>query len=495
MNLYIYETDSSAVIVDCGVMFGDAYLPAVDIILPDFTYLKAIRHKVKAILATHGHEDHIGGIARLLSLIDIPVYTGKFTCELLSIKARAHTSKLNLITLFNEYNFGDIKAVFFPVRHSIPDTCGVALELEGKRIVHMSDFASLDIPDFLKGSIFLLMLDSTNSLRSDAGDAQGGYYKVNTESDVAEELADIIKTAPAKVFFTTFASNVDRLKSVIDAADACGRKTVIVGAAMEKTVDITARLGLISKLDERLIDIKSAADYPPEKVVYILSGCQGEYNSALYSVIKGERKMVSMREGDTLILSSRVIPGNERWINNIVNRSIKEGVTVIQGSDRLVHVSGHAAEKELERVISEFNPRHFIPIHGEYRHMKACAAIAQKHGADIHILESGASLEFSGDEVARESFPISPIFIDNYGETFEKGVLDELKQLSREGLVVIAKRGKRYFAKAVGVMLSQSIINGLCASLSGVKNGEDAVLHAKKYIKKRSGHKPLVVQV
>ncbi|MDR2401705.1 MAG: ribonuclease J [Deferribacteraceae bacterium] len=496
MNLYIYETESSAVIVDCGVMFGDEYIPAVDVILPDFTYIQTIRHKLKGLLATHGHEDHIGGISRLLSLIDIPVYTGKFTRELLSIKAKKYIANLNLIIPFNEYDFGDIKTVFFPVRHSIPDTCGVALEIEGKRLVHMSDFASLDIPDFLKeAGIFLLMLDSTNSIRAEEGGVSDEYYHVNTESDVAAVLADIIKNAPGKVFFTTFASNVERLKSVIEASEACGRKTVIVGAAMEKTMGITSRLGLITKLDDRLIGIKPAMEYPPEKLVYILSGCQGEYNSALYSVIKGERKNVMMDGGDTLILSSRVIPGNERWINNIVNKSIKEGITVIQSADRLVHVSGHAAEQELERVILELNPRHFIPIHGEYRHMKACAAIAEQHGSAIHILESGTLLEFSDNGVSRSTFPNNPIFIDNYGEPFEKGVLDELKHISKEGAVIITKRGRRYFAKAVGVMLSKAVINGLCTVLGSLKSGESRILHAKKYIKKKSGHKPLVVEI
>jgi ribonuclease J len=493
MNLYIYETDDSALIVDCGVMFGDDYLPAVDVILPDFAYLETIRHKLKGVLATHGHEDHIGGISRLLSFINIPVYTGKFTYELLALKAKAHTSKLNLITLFNPYSFGDIKAVFFPVQHSIPDTCGVALEIEGKRIVHMSDFVSLDIPDFLKNEdIFLLMLDSTNSIHS-GDDSQNGYYQVNTESDVAVELADIIKTAPGKVFFTTFASNVDRLASVMDAAELSGRKVVIIGSAMEKTIEITSKLSLIKRIDERLISIKDAAEYPPEKLVYILSGCQGEYNSALYSVIKKERKSVTMDEGDTLILSSRVIPGNERWINNIVNRAVKDGVTVIQSVDRLVHVSGHAAADELGRVISEFKPKYFIPIHGEYRHMKACAAIALRDGASVHIMESGAILDFSENDVKKSSFPIVPVFIDNYGETFNKSVLDELNHISREGLIVITKKGRGYSAKPIGLMLSKNFMKWLCAAVAGIQNPEEAVRQVKKLVKNRSGRKPLVV--
>ncbi|MDR2104364.1 MAG: ribonuclease J [Deferribacteraceae bacterium] len=494
MNLYIYETDDSALIVDCGVMFGDGCLPAVDIILPDFTYIQNIRDKLKGLLATHGHEDHIGGIARLLSIIDIPIYTGRFTKELLSSKVKDHPKNIKLIAPLEEYLFGSIKATFFPVLHSIPDTYGVALEIEGKRIVHMSDFASLDIPNFLKrDDIYLLMLDSTNSIHTE--DFKDEYYHIKTESDVADVLKDIIKNSTGKVFFTTFASNVERLKGVIEASEACGRKIVIVGSAMEKTIEITSRLAIIDNIKERLIGIKTAVDYPPEKLVYIISGCQGEYNSALYSVIKGERNLVSMDRGDTLILSSRIIPGNERWINSIVNKSIRDGVTVIQAADRLVHISGHAAGRELERVISELNPKYFIPIHGEYRHMKACAAIAQRCGAIVHILESGVCLEFLEDEVNRSTFPNTPVFIDNYGKPFNNLVLDELQHISKEGIVIIAKKGKRYFAKSIGVMLSKGVIQGLCTTLSNSKNADEAVKNAKKYIKKKSGHRPLVIKI
>lgn len=502
MNLYVYETEEHAVIVDYGVMFAEPQQSGIDSILPDISYLREIKHKLRAVIATHGHEDHIGGLWDMAAQVELPVYTGRFTAELIRGKiVRRKGIEIEQVFPSKEYIFGDIKVRFFPVKHSIPDAFGLVLDCGGRKVVHLSDFTGDKNASFLPdaargGDIFALTLDSTNALNP------GGHEF--TEGDVARELADIVSNAFGRVFVTTFASNVERIGSVISAAKQCGRKVVVEGAAMEKTVGIASRLGLISLPEDLVVGVKQAHKMHPAELVYIVSGCQGEYGSALYSICSGERSLVKIEGGDTLIFSSRMIPGNERCINSLVNQAIKAGAVVIQAGDRKVHVSGHAKQDELMAAIKAISPEYFIPIHGEYRHMAANRALAIKSGVDSHnaiIIESGDQLSFHAGGPVKTTVSVSHRYYDGRGGF----VLDEAayaarKNLARDGIVIIHAEAKKPVIDTSGFTLNPDDYSSLLRAIAADDKGDVDEPYAerlwrvtRKFFKKNMGRRPLVV--
>ncbi|MDR2884235.1 MAG: ribonuclease J [Deferribacteraceae bacterium] len=429
MNMYLYETPTSAVVVDCGVIFSDPQQYGVDSVLPDISYLYGIKDKLKAVLFTHGHEDHVGGAIKLLSEFNLPIFTGKFTAALLEHKS----SKLNInIVEPRLYTFGDISVEFFPAQHSIPDTYGVVIVADGFSCLHLSDFSHAD-PELLTRKIDCLLLDSTNATTESRG---------YTEDDVKQELYKIFsERSGGRIFLTTFSSNVARLGSAIDAAVRVGRKVVPEGASMERILGQAMRMGLISVNGKDIVSPKKAYKMEPSELVYLVSGCQGEPLSALATIASGERKAIKMIEGDLLIFSSRLIPGSERNVNFLINSAMRRGVEVIQADDRLVHVSGHAGRGDLKAFIAAVAPKYFIPIHGEYRHLSAHRKLAIEAGVareSCLMLESGGQIQLWDEAVVYNEIPSGRVYIDGRGGyTLDESAVTMRKQIAKDGVVVV----------------------------------------------------------
>ncbi|MDR0453740.1 MAG: ribonuclease J [Deferribacteraceae bacterium] len=498
MNLYVYESDSSAVIVDYGIKFADPQICGIDWIAPDTAYLESIRHKLKAVLFTHGHEDHIGGVLRMLSLLSLPIYTGRFTAELIKHKTRNEKSfpQITVIKDGEKLTFEDINVCFFPVSHSIPDTSGIILEHNGFTAVHLSDFLNIsDMKMALSGNgVNLLLLDSTNAV---------SRKEPHTEDEVQRELVKIFSETRGKVFLTTFASNVIRLNSVVIAAKATGRKIVIEGAAMERTVSIAARLGYIYISENDLIPAKTAFNEEPSSVVYLVSGCQGELSSALHSIVKGERKAINISEGDTLIFSSRVIPGNEINISAIINSTARLGAEIVQFPDRPVHISGHASVRELKRVITDISPEYFVPIHGEYRHLAAHAGLAAEAGISGErclSLETGDQIIFEdGKPAEKRIIDSGRAYIDKRGDfVLNETELYERKRIARDGLVLIKTTDGKLSLRTYGFKLTpeqEAMVLSYAADSDKTQGcfDEELVLKAvKRFFKKTFNRRPLV---
>jgi ribonuclease J len=317
---------------------------------------------------------------------------------------------------------------------------------------------------------------------------------------VAAELDNIFSKISGRIFFTSFASNVERIGSAIATAARYGRKVVFMGKAMERTVAIAANLGLLSISKDIWVNLQTARDLPPDKLLFMLSGCQGEQSSALYSVVSNSRKTVKMTEGDTLIFSSRIIPGNERSVNSAINLATRAGAEVILPPMKLVHVSGHAFPKELAKTIRLLNPTHFIPIHGEYRHMKANAKIASLCGIkNIHILETGEQLTFIGDtSIEKSRVSVAPRYVDFYGDIMDTEDVQAIKTIYREGLLIIKKTGNQVKAATLGFTLSRGNNKALTREITTLLKSDmtdDITDVAKKYLKKNLGRKPHIIVV
>lgn len=433
MNLYVYESTDSALVVDCGIKFANPEFLGIDNIQPDLSYLYSIKKKIKGIVFTHGHEDHIGNAPELFANFDVPVYTGRFTAELLHNKAGVDKN-INVISTGDELFLGSIGVEVFSVPHSIPDTFGIWIKYGSFSAVHISDFCTdygsiSFLPEF--GNVTALLLDSTNAVSR--------RTTHSGEVEITKELARLTSECDGAVFFTTFASNVQRIAGAMKAAVSCGRKVVVEGASADKTVQIASRLGIMPAIE--LVNAKKACYLPRNELFYILSGCQGEYSSALYSVAAGERKVIKPERNDMLIFSSRVIPGNEDNINKIINNMLKLGVRVVRPSDAMVHVSGHIYPEELVGVIDKIAPMYYIPIHGEYQHLAAAVENAALAGVDKEysiFIETGEQLVFEGETYSKKS-PVDakPKYYDSRGGFFVSDEeLSARRQLSKDGMVV-----------------------------------------------------------
>lgn len=448
MNMYVYETEDTAVIIDCGVMFADYTYPGVDYIIPDFTYIREIEHKLKAVLVSHGHEDHIGALPYFFSEFNVPVYGGKLSLGILAAKLGSKKERVKLIPVEarETVKIGDFSATFLPVTHSIGDTFGIYLKHGPFSALHCSDFKIDYTPvsgepfnedDFAKlaeGGLTCLMLDSTNSQNE-------GF--TNSESSIKSELKDIMRSSAGRVFFTTFSSNLDRLRQVIEAADELGRKVVIEGASIERNVDIAKKIGYLDIPARSIVQLSTGKKMPENKVVYIITGCQGETQSTLYRIASRERRDLKVEPGDTFIISSRVIPGNEKNLNRLINLIYENGGEVIDTAARKIHVSGHASRGELTKMMNLTKPSYLIPVHGEEMHLAHMTKTAMKTGIfqrdNILPVKDGMRAVFEGGKlVAVDDIPHGTVYIDQRGRTvIDEELLKDRKSLCRDGAVAV----------------------------------------------------------
>ena len=449
-NITLIECESDIIIVDCGMAFPDGDMLGVDLVIPDFTYIEQNVDKVKGIVLTHGHEDHIGGLPFLLSRVDVPIYGTPLTLGLLGNKLREHSlfnkTRLNEVNAGETIRLGCMKIKFIHVNHSIPDSVAFAIETPGGTIVHTGDFKidctpisgdMIDLSSFARvgdDGVLALLAESTNAERP-------GYTP--TEMLVSESLDNLFKKAENyRIIIATFASNVNRVQQIINCADKYGRKVAFSGRSMVNYMDVAQKLGYLTVPKNILIDIDMLDKYPANQIVLVTTGSQGEPMSALSRMAYSDHRKVMVGEGDFIIISANPIPGNEKTVGNVVDELLKRGCKVIYESMYDVHVSGHACQEELKIIHRLVRPKYFIPVHGEQKHLRKHAELAEFLGMDkknIFIPDVGTTVEVNENYMKEApSVPAGKVFVDGLG-VGDVGsiVLRDRKHLGQDGLIII----------------------------------------------------------
>ena len=449
-NMMALEYGDDIIIVDCGVQFPEDDMLGVDLVIPDISYLVERAEHVRAILITHGHEDHIGALPFVLPRLNVPVFAPRLAQGLISVKLHEHRatrgSTVEIIEPGKSYQFGDhFKATWFRVCHSIPDAMGIAIETPLGVVIHTGDFKidhtpvdgqTIDLATLAQyGSqgVLLMLSDSTYA-------EVPGYTP--SEKVVGGALERAVGEAPGRVMVATFASLISRIQQVIDAADRHQRKVSVVGRSMVDNIKMAADMGYLNIPPGILIPISEMRKLPPEKVVLLTTGSQGEPTSALVRIANKDHRDIQVMEGDTVIISASPIPGNELVVDRTIDNLMRQGAKVLYSRVALVHVHGHAAQEELKLVLSLVRPRYFVPIHGEYRHLVAHAQLAWDLGlasSGIFVLQDGDVLEVSENEAGlADRVPAGPIYIDGLStRDSHSEVLGERRALSKDGVVVV----------------------------------------------------------
>lgn len=449
-NITVYEFENDIVLVDCGLAFPEADMLGVDLVIPDFTYLEENREKIKGIVITHGHEDHIGALVYLLQKINIPVYGTRLTMGLVEGKLEEHKllsgAKLNVIKPGDTIKLGkfDIEAIH--VNHSIPDALAFAIKCEAGVIVQMGDFkidstpidgGMIDINRFAElgnEGVLCMLSDSTNAERK-------GYTE--SERAVGASLRTLFEQAgKRRIIIATFASNVHRVQQIIDQAQSLGRKVALSGRSLENVVEIGSRLGYLNVKEGELVSIDMINKYPDDKMVIITTGSQGEPMSALSRMAFSGHKKVSIGPNDCIIISANPIPGNEKTVGNVINELMKLGADVIYEKSYGVHVSGHACQEELKLMMGIIKPKFFIPVHGEQKHIRKHAQLAISMGipkSNIFIADNGVCLDVSENGIKPlENIPAGQVFVDGSGVgDVGNVVLRDRKRLAEDGLIIV----------------------------------------------------------
>ena len=449
-NLTVFEYDKEIIVLDCGIAFPDEEMLGVDLVIPDINYLIKNADKVKGIVLTHGHEDHIGAIPYFLKQLNVPIYGTRLTLGLVEHKLKEHNllsqTVLNKVSAGDKIKFGAITVEFIRTNHSIADACAIAFHTPVGIILHTGDFKidatpvtgkMLDLARFAelgRQGITLLMSDSTNAERS-------GYTM--SESTIGGTLDDIfMQNKKSRIIVATFASNIHRVQQIIDAAHKTGRKVAVSGRSMENIVAVAIELGYMKVPNGVLVDIDNIGKYNNNQTVIITTGSQGEPMSALYRMAYSDHKKIDITSGDVVVVSASPIPGNEKFISRVINELFKKGAKVIYDAMADIHVSGHACQEELKLILGICNPKYFMPVHGEYRHLIKHGELAQKVGVDsknIFISGIGKVLELTEKSAKfNGQVPSGRVFVDGLG-VGDVGniVIRDRKLLSQDGLIVI----------------------------------------------------------
>ena len=448
-NLYCIENDSTILIIDCGVMFPDASMPGVDYVIPDFTHLIENQNKIKGLVITHGHEDHIGGIPFLLREIDIPViYAPKIACAM--IRHKIEDGRIRTKTRIMEYKesdelkFGDFHVEFFHVTHSIPDSFGLYITTPQGTIVETGDF-KIDLTPvdgdfnlskltrFGDKGIDLLMADSTNAEKE-------GYTK--SERTVIRGIQDVFSEASGRLLISTFSSNISRIQQIIETSMKFRRKIIVFGRSMESNIEAAREVGYIKVPDEYLASPEDLKTLPPDQITILCTGTQGEPMAVLSRIARGDHRFIHVIPGDTIVFSSSVIPGNTSAINTLINQLSRLGASVVTNSVLYnLHASGHASRQEMRLLQKLARPHYFMPIHGEYRMLKLHARIGVECGlAKDHtfVCENGDVLTLINHKVIRSNttLPADSIYIDGKNPVgISNAVIKDRSTLINEGMV------------------------------------------------------------
>ncbi len=449
-NMTAFECSNDIFIVDCGLAFPDSEMFGVDIVIPDFTYIERNQAKVRGVVLTHGHEDHIGGLVYLMKKINIPVYGTKLTLGLVEGKLKEHglygKVKLNEVEPKKTVKMGCMAVEFISVNHSIPDSVGLAIHTPAGVIVHTGDFKvdytpingkTIDLARFgelgSKG-VLALMADSTNAERP-------GYTQ--TERKVGNSFENLFATAEGKrIIIATFSSNIHRIQQIINCAIKTHRKIAVFGRSMVNVINTAIELGYLEAPNGIIIDIDLMCRYDSSEIVLITTGSQGEPMSALTRMAMNDHKKVNINSNDFIIISATPIPGNEKFVTKVVNELMKSGAEVVYEAMYEVHVSGHACQEELKLMLALTKPKFFIPVHGEYKHLKKHAQLAQEMGipkSNIIIGDIGNVIETDGvDMKITSKVPAGRVLVDGLG-VGDVGsiVLRDRKHLAQDGLIIV----------------------------------------------------------
>ena len=530
-NMFVIRYEDEIIVIDCGMAFPTDEMFGIDAVIPDKNYLLENKDKVMAILLTHGHEDHIGGLPYVLQQIDVPVYGTKLTLGLVEVKLREHNmlsdSNLQVICPEDRLTIGSFKIEFFRTNHSIPDSVGIALKTPAGTVVFTGDFKFDQTPvngkptDYYRlaklgeKGVLVALSDSTNAERP-------GYTL--SEKVVGTAIMDIFRTAKQRIILATFASNIHRIQQVIDAAVYYRRKVAIVGRSMENVVSIAQELGYLTAPEGTIVEVDELAKFPPEKAVILTTGSQGEPMSALTRISLSEHRKVEIMPGDTVIISASPIPGNEKLVFRTIDNLFARGAHVIYESVSGIHVSGHGSQEELKLMLNLLKPKFLIPVHGEFRHLVHHAELARSVGiksSNIFIVENGNVLEFTSNsgQVAG-TVTSGHILVDGLG-VGDVGniVLRDRKLLSQDGIFIVALTVERengtvvsgpeiytrgfVYVKESETLLDEAreeVCNTLKKSLEGSKTDWSAVKNRirdslSRYIWEKMHRSPMILPI
>ena len=447
MNITAFEYEDSIVVVDCGLAFPDDDMLGIDLVIPDITYLKENAEKVKGIVITHGHEDHIGALPYVLREMNMPIYATRLTMGLIENKLKEHNllghTKRKVIKFGQSVNLGQFRIEFIKTNHSIVDAAALAIYSPAGTVIHTGDFKvdytpvygeAIDLQRFAeigKKGVLALMCDSTNAERR--GFTQSERTVGHTFDAIFHEHQG------SRLIIATFASNVDRVQQIINSAHKYGRKVVVEGRSMVNIISTAVELGCINIPDNTLVEIDRLKDYPDDRTVIITTGSQGENMAALSRMASGMHRKVSIGPNDTVIFSSNPIPGNEKAVTKVINELEMKGAEVIFQD---VHVSGHACQEEIKLIYTLVQPKYAVPIHGEYKHRKAQAEVAMELGIpkeNVFMMASGDVLEMNEENAAiTGKVPVGAILVDGLGVgDVGNVVLRDRQHLAEDGIIIV----------------------------------------------------------
>ncbi|MDD2447185.1 MAG: ribonuclease J [Tissierellia bacterium] len=487
-NMTVVEYGSDIVIIDCGMTFPEEEMLGVDIVIPDISYLIKNKSKIKALVLTHGHEDHIGAIPYILKKINIPIYGTRLTLGLLQNKLKEHNLtdvNLNVVQFGEQYKMGHFGIEFIRMGHSIPDSAAIAIRTPLGMLLNTGDFKidftpisgdRIDLNRIAQlGSegVLLLMSDSTNVTRP-------GYTM--SESTVGDTFNDLFSKAKSRIIIATFASNVHRIQQIINASEITNRKVVLSGRSMLNTTTVASELGYLRVKEDTIIDINDMNKYSGDQICIITTGTQGEPMSALTRIANSEHRKIELYPDDLVIISATPIPGNEKTVSKVINRIIEKGTEVVYESLAEVHVSGHACQEELKVILALTQPKYFIPVHGESRHLKIHADICEAMGTpkeNIFILENGQTVELTKDNaklgpvVQAGNILVDGLGVGDVGNI----VLRDRRHLSEDGLIAVVVTMSKQDGKVISGpdMVSRGFVY--------VRESEDLMEEARKIVR------------
>ena len=531
-NMTLYECQNDMFIVDCGLAFPDADMLGVDLVIPDFTFIEDNIKKIKGIVITHGHEDHIGAIPYLLKRFDLPIYASPLAIGLIKGKLKEHgllsSAKLFVVSPRQTVQMGCMKVEFIHVNHSIPDAMGIVVHSPAGIIIQTGDFkidytpiegGMMDLArlaELGEKGVLCLLSDSTNAERPGA---------TPSERKVGRSFEGLFNRAEGRrIIIASFSSNIHRIQQILSVAERYGRKVAVSGRSMENVVSVAMELGYLTAPEGLLIDIDQLSRYPEEQLVVITTGSQGEPMSALSRMASGDHRKVNVSSRDFIIISATPIPGNEKHVTRVVNDLLRLGAEVVYEAMYEVHVSGHACQDELALVMAITKPKFFMPVHGEYKHLRAHAKLAETMGIPqdhIYIGDIGQVLELTADEMKKgETVPAGRVLVDGLGVGDVGTIVLRVRQhLAQDGLIIVVltiekatstllagpdiiSRGFVYVREAEGLMTDarqvvRNVIDQCFAAdvrdWGGIKTGiKDAL---SNYIYKKTKRSPMILPI
>ena len=530
-NMTVIEYKDDIVIIDCGLKFPDADMYGIDIVIPDITYLLKNKERIRGIFLTHGHEDHIGALPYVLKQLNIPIYGTKLTLGIVETKLREHgllaDTTLNVVKPRDKVKLDSVTVEFIKTNHSIADSVAIAIHTPLGVVLHTGDFKIDHTPidggrtDFArlaelgKKGVLVMMADSTNVEKP-------GYTM--SESIVGDSLNRLFGKAKGRILVATFASNIHRIQQIVKSAEMYKKKVAVSGRSMENIVQVAIELGYLKSQEGTMVTLDQALKLKNDQVVIVTTGSQGEPMSALSRMAASEHKKIQIVEGDTVIISATPIPGNEKLVSTVVNKLFKKGAEVIYGSGQNVHVSGHACQEELKLMQTIVKPRFFIPVHGEYRHLKLHAELALKTGLNKRnyvLPETGDVIEITRNSIKKNgSVNSGQVLVDGLGvgdvghivlrdrkHLSQDGILTVVVTLDRESASVIAgpdiiSRGFVYVRESEGLMdEAREIVKGVLNYCEENKVTDWATIKSKirdelrNYLYEKTKRKPMILPI